>query len=340
MNFSIWDLALRILIIYLGIGFGVILKNFPYFDKDRTEKLLSKVLLYFVFPFLIFTSIFDADFSKSLDIIFLPILFGFAIMLMGTFFAWLYLRNKPLEPGKKGAGILCTGFPNSVFLPFPIIIIVLGVDGLVSATFFTIAYLIVYNTIGSYIAVNYGEQKEKLDRRGNLKLVITKLIQFPPTIGVIVALILKLTFQIPSFLDAVIWLPFPTETIELLINIFSWISLLIALLIVGFNFDFRLESITGIYLPQLSLIRLIVVPVVGYIVLLIFDFVNLRLASIFAIPLMIQAMSGPAVVNIAFSDQFGLDTKTTSVYITIMTGISIILLMPYITLLFFLFPLK
>ncbi len=55
---------------------------------------------------------------------------------------------------------------------------------------------------------------------------------------------------------------------------------------------------------------------------------------------MIQAISGPAVANIAFSDAFGLKTSIASTYITVITALSLVILVPVLLILFILFPVE
>ncbi|MHA2105439.1 MAG: hypothetical protein ACW981_18590, partial [Candidatus Hodarchaeales archaeon] len=84
--------------------------------------------------------------------------------------------------------------------------------------------------------------------------------------------------------------------------------------------------------------RLIIAPTIGLGFIFLMIGLGTPLTGVIIIPIMIQAISGPAVANIAFSDVFGLKTSIASTYITVITALSLLMLFPVVIFLFAIFP--
>lgn len=337
MNIDIFTILIRVFIIYLIIALGILLRYFSSTKKELIEKYFTFILLYFIFPFLIITSILNAQLSTDINILMFVILFSFFVMIGGTVVIWLYLKKKNIDPTQKATTIICTGFPNSIFLPFPIVTLIIGNEGLIYATFFAMGYSIVYNTLGAWIAIS-GSTKVNSQQKNFSRTILQKLLLFPPTFSVIIGLILKLTFNPNSTMDLLNWLPIDSTLLTTAIDTFSLLSLVLALVVVGLTFETSVKSLKNINLLESSVVRLIIAPTIGLTFIFLMIGIGMSLNGIIIIPIMIQAISGPAVANIAFSEVFGLKTSIASTYITVITALSLIFLFPVLIFLFAVFP--
>ena len=337
MNFDIWSIFSRVLIIYFIVALGILIKKLSRTNKELIQMIFTYVLLYFVFPFLIITSILNAELNINISIILFTILFSFVVMISGVLITWIYLRSKNIDSTQKATTIICTSFPNSVFLPFPIITLLIGIEGLIYATFFAMGYSIVYNTLGAWIAIKNSTKVNQNDKNYTL-VVFKKLLLFPPTFSLIIGLIIKFIFKPNNTLDLLTWLPLDPELIISIIDYLSFFSLFLALIVVGLTFETSFKSLKNINLLEASTIRLVITPSIGLAFIFLAVFIGLPISKIIIIPIMIQAISGPAVANIAFSEVFGLKTSIASTYITVITTLSLIWLFPVLTFLYVIFP--
>ncbi|MHA2105191.1 MAG: AEC family transporter, partial [Candidatus Hodarchaeales archaeon] len=291
MNIDIYTIIIRVFIIYLIVALGILIKYFGSTKKELIQKNFTLILLYFVFPFLIITSILNAQLSADISILIFTILFSFTVMIGGTALIWFYLRNKEIDPTQKATTIICTGFPNSIFLPFPIITLLIGNEGLIYATFFAMGYSIIYNTLGAWIAIKNSTKVNSQDKHYS-RMVLQKLLFFPPTFSVIIGLIIKLTVNPTNTLDLLNWLPLDTSLLSTLIDGLSFLSLFLALVVVGLTFETSFKSLKNINLIESSVIRLIIAPTIGLGFIFLMIGLGTPLTGVIIIPIMIQAISG------------------------------------------------
>ena len=338
MSLNLFEIFFRISIIYVLIATGSFLRHLSS-DPDNSIliKYLTKIILTIFFPFLVISSILNVSID-SFSIVIISILFSLVVMGVGLFSVFTYSRFKSIPDQTLGSMFLAVSFPNSVFLPFPLILMLVGPQGLISATLFAVTVIIVQNSLGSYLAIKFGHH---LDPSASLhfKDIFKKVVYFPPTLSMIAGFIIKIFFQPSSFASFFSFLPFSSGQINFSINGISWISLVLALILVGLTFNLSFTSLHNRFLTPTAIFRLISAPIVA-IVFLFFTyeifFPAQSLKSDFAIPLVIQAFSGPAIINIAFSKQFGLDVESESMYITVITLLSL-LIIPLIVVLFYSF---
>ncbi|OLS24170.1 MAG: hypothetical protein HeimC3_20670 [Candidatus Heimdallarchaeota archaeon LC_3] len=337
MNFDIWSLMINVGIIYFSVGIGFFIRKVSSTNKKVIQKLFTTLLLYFIFPFLIITSILNAQFSTDLVEIIFVIIFSFVVMLSGVVIIWLYLRSKDIKSDQRATTILCTGFPNSIFLPFPIIILIIGEPGIIYATFFAIGFTMIYNTLGAWIAIKNSKKFDKKDQK-YISNMVKKILFFPPTFFLLIGMLIKLVFKPKNTLSLLTWIPIDLFLISEIITFLSNLSLLLALIVVGLTFEMSFDSLKNINLLESSIVRLLIAPTIGLLTIFVGIYFGLSITRIIAIPIMIQAISGPAVANIAFADAFGLKTEIASTYITVITALSLIILVPVLSVLLILFP--
>jgi predicted permease len=328
MNLDIYEIVFRIGFIYLLILIGLFLRFFlkdP--DNSPLNKILSKIILRIFFPFLVISSILNVTIN-SFFIVFISISFCLVVIFAGYLSVFLYSRFNSIPSPTLGSIFLAVSFPNSIFLPFPLILMLIGPQGLLSATLFAVTIIVVQNSLGSYIGIYYGSS-DSSSHQFHLRTIFKKILVFPPALSMIIGFLLKIHFQPTSFENFVSFLPLSLPDISFLINVVSWLSLILALLLVGLTFNISVKSLNNRFLISTSVFRLIFSPFVGILFLfLIYQFIfPLEVFNIeIILPLLIQAFSGPAIINIAFSKEFSLDVPSQSVYITFITLFSLILL--------------
>ena len=331
------EIIFRISIIYILITVGYIIRT-QLRDPNNSKLIsyLTKIILYFFFPFLILSSILNAQIPNQ-NILLITIIFCLVVMFSAFFALKFYSKTKSIPDTTLGSMYLAVTFPNSVFLPFPLILLLIGPSGLISATLFAVTIIIVQNSLGSYIGINYGtpENLESISFHKNSLRIMKKILLFPPAFSMIVAFLIKWIFDIQNIEQLINLLPLIDLDVNLasnLINTVNWVSLIFALILVGITFDFSYlkskDHEKSHYLVQTTIFRLIIPPAAGLLCLILL-YALLHDNSVFSedtiIPIIIQAISGPAVINIAFSKQFNLNVGFVSLYITVITIISLII---------------
>ena len=229
-------------------------------------------------------------------------------MLISMIIDWVMIRKKEISPASKGAEISANAFMNGIFYPFPIIIGVLPeqyrAEGLLVASIFLLFQAIYRNSIGVYIGIHYGSSSKK-----SIIKIIRELILFPPTLGMILGIILR--FTIGKY-----------ESSGLVgITVLNNVTLFIMLALVGLAFVFPKKE----EWKEIPLVRSITARFGGgLLTILIIAF--LPLSFIAMTPLIIQSISPPAVANTAYAKYFELDEILTSRLITILTLIALLFL--------------
>jgi predicted permease len=142
VTFNPLELLFRVSLIYLGIIIGILLKNYLFNNEEGPARLIIQVLLYTIFPFLVLSAVFNADITSNSLILVFTVIFTTIVVCSGLIAVWWYTKAHPLENHTKGSAYMTVGFPNSIFLPFPLIIMLFGIDGLVTATIMAVTILI------------------------------------------------------------------------------------------------------------------------------------------------------------------------------------------------------
>lgn len=337
MSLNFIDILFRITIIYFLIAFGQILRHFTA-DPDNSHAIsyLTKIILDLFFPFLVISSILNVT-VNSLFLVFFSVIFCIVIMASGFLSVFFFSRFRSISRPTLGSMFFAVSFPNSVFLPFPLILILIGSQGLISATLFAVTVIVAQNSFGSFIAFTYGKPEESI--KLTFSSLFKKIFFFPPTLAMIIGFSLKIVFQPSSFTELFSFLPFSSLQITSLVDIVSWISLILALILVGITFDMRFSSFKNRFILETTFFRLIVAPLFGilfiFLISLFFQSSGIFQRDII-IPLLIQAFSGPAIINIAFAKEFSLDLDAESMYITIVTLLALFFL-PLLVLISFTF---
>lgn len=249
-------LVIKQLVIMLIIAVsGFFLSKAFKFGKDE-QKFVSKLLLYFINPCLIFSH-FNLDFNfeklKNLGIV---ILISCVIHLVMLAIGLIFFRSKT----SQGMELDCIdkiaiAFTNCAFIGIPLIEGVLGSEGV----FYLLGYIVVFNiflwTFGYAI----------IDGKVNIKKVFTN----PNIISVVLGIVL---FCVPVKLPDIIFTPLK------LIGGMNTATSMILLGMLFANFRFTVHEQVKAYVfrvLKLSFFRLVFNAIVNFlIILLIFRFFN------------------------------------------------------------------
>lgn len=294
------ELAIRIGTIYGGITVGFLLQFLK--KSEKISKWLTFIGLNILTPILlVFVMLGIENASIAWGYI---VLIGFLTCAFSMIIDWLLIRKRQeLTNSQKGAEISAVSFMNSLFYPFPIIIGLVGNEGLLAASIFLIVNVVLRNSLGVIIGIYYGSTEGK-----SIWKIMRGMLLFPPTLGMVMGVILRLCLGnvIPNNIG---------------IDIFRDVTMFIMLALVGLKFRFPKKQ----EWEEAAISRGIVTRFGGGLLATIPIFF-FPLAIPAQVSLIVQSLSPPAVNNTAYANYFNLDGTITSRYITILTLIALILL--------------
>ncbi|MBY9001285.1 MAG: hypothetical protein KGD64_10245 [Candidatus Heimdallarchaeota archaeon] len=337
----LFELAIRVGVIYVGIGAGILLQRWS--KADQVGKWILFVGLNIFTPLLLILVFLNIETFTDVNwwLIASMALLGLIVpMILNR----LLIKREEISIAKKkasmgdeedstekismaqkGAELTSSGFMNALFFPFPIIIGILPdhlqAEGLLAASLYLLAQTILRNSLGVYMGIHYGTNSIPGSKRSVFK-ILRGLILFPPTIGMIIGLILRFT---TGFVDTSTNV---NNSINVAADIFRDATMVLMLIIVGLSFRFPKKEewkekvlIRGVF-SRFGGGLLSIVPIF---------FIPIPLVA--KIPLIIQTMAPPAVANSAYAKYFQLDELLTSRFIAILTIIALIFLPAEIVLL-------
>jgi len=289
------ELAIRIATIYGGIAAGFVLQRWS--NADKAGKWLTFTGLNIFTPILLVVVMLNIneiqarDWSYILLLSALPCIFSLLL-------DWMAIRTRAdISNHEKGAEIITLTFMNALFYPFPIIIGVVGTEGLIAASIFIIAQAILRNSLGVALSIHFGSDEGK-----SVWKVAQGILLFPPTLGILLGLTLRMIVGNVHTSDIVV------------LSIFRDITMFIMLALVGLSFRLPKRD----EWREVALGRGIATRFGGGAIGAIITSL-MPLPLIAKIPLIIQSISPPAVNNIAYTRYFHLDDKITSTYITLLS---------------------
>lgn len=279
-----------LLFLCLGIGFGLqFLKSFP----KNGFVVLNHFVIYISLPALALYYIPRIDVSSNL---LFPI--GIAWLGFGLSFLFFYSLGKWLGWSKKLTGclILTGGLGNTSFVGFPVIEALYGQKGLQTAIIVDQpGSFVVIATLGVTVATIFS--KGKVDS----KLIIKKIIFFPPFIAFVIACLLN-----------VLNLDFP----DLLKSVFQKVGgtvSTIALVAVGLQLKFDKRSQHWNFLTLGLFFKLMLTPLFF---LILYKFILKGEGLIVNVSIMEAAMA-PMITGAILASTYGLKPKLSSMMIGI-----------------------
>lgn len=209
------------LLVFICISVGFFLQKVKQIPKN-THQSLNYYVLYVALPALALYSIPKIIFSWKLIV---PI--SVAWIGFGLSFLFFYALGSYLKWSKKliGCLILTKGLSNTSFVGFPIIEALYGAEGMNIAILIDQAgSFVVVTTLAVFVATKF------TNKSINTEETLKKILQFPPFIAFLIALIL-----------AVMKIDFPSQIQIAFQKIGSTVSV-VALVAVGFQLKFEKRS--------------------------------------------------------------------------------------------------
>lgn len=233
---------------------------------------LNSLIIWVILPALILTTI--PDVSLSLALLF-PVLIPWLLMLLSFMFAWGVGRYLQWPTELKLASAMMMGLGNTAFLGVPMIRILLGDEQLAGA--------VAYDQFGSFlllcvVATASVAAFEPSSKLFDFKLIIKKILSFPPFVSMLLA------FALPS--TAVLG-----EGLGLLQALGSTIAPL-AMLLVGLQFYIRIEASYRVPIAAVLFFRVLLAPVIVAVLALFFN-VDINIAN----PTIMQSAMPPMVTG-------------------------------------------
>lgn len=313
MNYLI-ELAIRIGTIYGGIAIGFLLQLFK--NSEKITKWLTFIGINLLTPILLIIVMLQVEQAQ--------IAWGYVVIIglltsfLSLFIDWLWIRNRTnITNAQKGAELSAVTFNNALFYPFPIIIGLVGNDGLLAASIYLLTNMFLRNTLGVVIGIVYGSNEGK-----SILKIIRGILLFPPMIGLFIGIILRVTLG--NILPA-----------HIAINVFRDFTMFLMLALVGLKFNFPKKQ----EWKEVALGRGIIARFGGGALAAIPIFF-LPLFTPAKVALIVQSLAPPAVNNTAYANYFNLDGTVTSRYITLLTLIALIILPIEIAILSYVFSLN
>ncbi len=294
MDFTVVLNQIAVLFILIVIGF--MLKKLKILD-DRFEKGLASLIISVTLPALIITSM-NYEFSKELLSNSLMILgYGASTFALMILVSYIFSKIFHLENPQKGVYQFLIVFPNTGFIGFPILNAVFGREAIFYASIFNVIFNILLWTLGVYFV---SKEKKKI----NFNMLIN-----PGTVSVLIGFMLfVLSIKLPYIIHS---------SLQTIGDTTTPLAMIMVGLLLG---DARFRVLfTNIKLFIISAIRLIIIPLIVYIILSLFNLPQIVLATV-------VILSGmPSGANAAiFSRKFDSDYKLASQGIFLTTLLSIV----------------
>lgn len=307
---ALLTVADKLLMIFLLLVIGFVARKWNVVDDPFVDKL-SSFLVNIVVPFFLISSLqmsYTFDLLKRGIVVFLCcILMHFVGFLVGLLTSKLFRFQR----SKMAVWIFSCMFANVGFMGIPVIAVVLGGDSVFYCAFACFAFNVLVYTVGVVIFCAFSDNKE-------VKLPIRKILLAPANIGTLIGLILFVSnIKLPGFISG---------TIGMVGNMVSPLAMIyIGAVLSRMSIA---EAFQDKWAYVISIFRLILLPLLGY--LLLKPFITDRLV----LAVVILGLSTPIGAFCAIlAGEYGGDKELISKYILVTTLLSIFT-MPFIALLF------
>lgn len=284
--------------LYISVIIGFICSKLKVFN-DEARNTFATLLLQVTIPCLILSStniVFNNDiFTNSI----LAILIGFVLHIIGLLLGYICVKYLNINISLKKLYVFAITFGNVAYMGYPIALALYGQIGLFYAIMINVSFNLLVYSLGRIIMIN-SEDKQ---------ISFAKTLINPALIATILGVInFALPYNIP-------------ETINNGLDMVGKMTTPIAMLIVGMYLsDMKIKDIvTSKYVYFVSLIRLIVIPVLMYIILIPFNLDPILFKSSIVI-----SATPAAVVTVIYANQNNNNPDEASRIVFITTLISVI----------------
>lgn len=285
-----------VLVPTLMIIVGMLLKRFNVLNEQHSS-LLSKIVLNISLPSLIFTNIATADIGG--DMIYLPII-SFGLSFICVLIGLAYSKIRGYSKVKTWTIIILLAMMNTAFIGYPIVLGVYGNEGFLHAIFYDLAIAVMFVIFGVTLSNVFGGDKREVLKNG---------LTFIPLWAIVLGIIFNV-FNIPM-----------GYVLENSLNYLGNSAIPLIMLSLGLTINFReFRS----YLSDnlcLSFFRLLLAPVILYVILLWVGFDGL----ILRVSVLESAM--PTAMNaLVLAITYDLDVELVSSVVFVTTILSLITL--------------
>ncbi|UCD08202.1 MAG: AEC family transporter [Dehalococcoidales bacterium] len=272
------------IIIFIGFIFGKI--------KKWDLSVISEIVIYIGLPALVLTSMLE----KKIDLLNAAKVWGSAVLIIFgcMIVAWIVFS---IIRQKHSGLYLPIGIMNAVNIPFPIIFLVYGQEGLYGATLFMIASGVITYSVGIYIASGK-------DWKGSLK----EVLKIPPIYAAVLGLLLNMfEVEVP-------------EVVTTPLNIIGLMAIPLVLLVLGNNLSkIKITAIPTSLLA--SFLRIGVGLAFGFLAVTIFDLTGVLRAVVILNSAMPAAVNA-AIITTKYDNES--DLVSSVIFVTTLASLAVI----------------
>ncbi len=262
------------------------------------SKVLGKVLLYVVLPYLMIYGIVYTSMTLVKSVTLIAVAY---VAISAVAIPLIYLKLLGRGPG-VGAAMISSAFPNVGFLPTPLMLLLYGDP--MPAVLYASMYNVASAPVIPVLASIGGESKP------TASLIVKRVFTFPFTIAAIIAFTIRFTLH-PA--------PPAPPPLPLIKDVFSEANIA-SFLIVGdaiarSRFSFRREVLAVMGW------RLLASPVMH--LGLLAAIASLNLPAVWVAGILIESFMPPATMNLVYAMMYGLDEEVVAVSIAYVTPIAL-----------------
>ena len=255
--------------LFILIAAGYVLKIKRAVDP-RFFDMASDFDFKYLFPFIVFRSIYDMDFVSNFNVTFIAYGIGIAIIFLVLLlvFCPIFIKNK----STCGAFIHGAFRSNSTLMGVALAIIAFGEEGSIATVLFLPFILLTYNILSVIVLTSFNSENAKV----SIKTVLFQIIRNPIIIGAVSGIVVSFSgIELPDFMVSVI-------------NSLASMATPLALIALGGELELRNLFARPVLLFSGSFIKLIFAPLLAVVpALLFFDFTRYEIGAllfVFAAP--------------------------------------------------------
>ncbi len=262
------------------------------------SKVLGKVLLYVILPYLMIYGIVYTSMTLVKSVTLVAVAY---VAISAVAIPLIYLRLLGRGPG-VGAAMISSVFPNVGFLPIPLMLLLYGNP--MPAVLYASMYNVASAPVIPVLASIGGESKP------TTSLIVKRVLTFPFTIAAIIAFTIRFTLH-PA--------PPAPPPLPMIKDVFSETNIA-SFLIVG---DAIARSRFGFRREVLAVMgwRLLASPAMH--LGLLAAIASLNLPAVWVAGILIESFMPPATMNLVYAMMYGLDEEVVAVSIAYITPIAL-----------------
>lgn len=176
-----------ILPVFLLIGAGAVLRRLPVISESAWPGM-EQLSYWFLYPSLLFVTIYNADFSGlQLDSMLATLLISLAIMIALMFSLWPLLRRSGMVARSEYSSVFQTAIRWNGFIALPVATKIFPPEGAAVVALAMAVIIIPINVIVIFVVMRFA------DREANLGKTLLQVALNPLVVGVLAAVVLRNT---------------------------------------------------------------------------------------------------------------------------------------------------